>query len=347
MHHPPPIRILLDITVRADAPPLPERPIPPRPPLREADEVVALRWLRQTGQYAGLKANLGYAWYMLFVNRLKQPCGRVEMQGSQQHIFELILPSKEAALELLRPAFHGVIAHPNLKFLVDPVTREAQWRASKSTDTYRVEDAYQLGEYLALHKRQAEFQLDKHLMLYDGSKLAPISKKSGLLHASVMITFIPPLTLELVRRRRPKVWVLKAELNSQVVNDLGGQTLPPHYEYGEDMDLEFKELALYHLEGMRKRGHPLSNKFLTILKEAEPQRRTDYTDDSESEEEAEPDAARHLPPSDPVPLPPSHVPRWITVVCAHLLHVCCQDGESEPESGSGDDNDGGEWRPMD
>ena len=118
MHHPPPIRILLDITVRADAPPLPERPIPPRPPLREADEVVALRWLRQTGQYAGLKANLGYAWYMLFVNRLKQPCGRVEMQGSQQHIFELILPSKEAALELLRPAFHGVIAHPNLKFLL-------------------------------------------------------------------------------------------------------------------------------------------------------------------------------------------------------------------------------------
>ena len=73
-----------------------------------------------------------------------------------------------------------------------------------------------------------------------------------------MMTFIPPLTLEVVRRRRPRVWVLKAELNSQVYNDLGGQMLPPFYEYGDGMDIQFKELALYHLSGMRRRGYPLS-----------------------------------------------------------------------------------------
>ena len=258
-----------------------ESPKIPRRVLLAAEEAAALQWLERTGRYAGLKTDLAYIWYMKFVGCLKQPCGRVEKQGSQMHSIEMVLPSAESAEELLRPhLFQDADTYRNKKYTVDPVTRQASWHASKSTDTFRIEDEYQLGEYLSLHNRS----LHKTLMLYDGSKLAPITKTSGYTHANVMMTFIPPLTLEVVRRRRPRVWVLKAELNSQVYNDLGGQMLPPFYEYGDGMDIQFKELALYHLSGMRRRGYPLSTNFLTLLESATPR---PHTDDEGSDGDAE------------------------------------------------------------
>ena len=290
--NPPQIRMRLSITVRADAPPRAECPPPPPPPPPEPEEVVARRWLERTGQYVGKKKDLSHTWYMHFVSCLKQPCGRAERQGSQQHSIEMVVPSREAANELLQPASPGLHAFLNQKYTVDPETRVACWRKSKSTDTYRIEDGYLLGQYLALHTRQ----LDKHLMLYDGSKLAPITKKSGYTHACVLISFLPPLTLEVVRRTTPRVWVLKAELNSQVFNDLEGQTLPPHYEYGPGMDVPFRELALYHLEGMRRRGFKLSTHFQCLL-EGVTQTRP-FTDDEDSDGEA---AASSVRPSRPFP----------------------------------------------
>ena len=280
---------------------------------------------------------------MKFFGCLKQPCGRVEKQGSQQHNIEMTFPSLEAALELLRPhLFLHTDIYKNQKYRVDPVTREASWNASKSVDTYRIEDEYQLGEYLSLHSRG----LDKKLMLYDGSKLAPITKTSGYSHATVACTFLPPLILEVVRRGRPRVVVLKGEVQSQVFNDLGGQMLPPHYEYGKGMDLQFKELTLYHLSGMRRRGYPLSKKFLTILEDATPRPHTD--DEDSADGSGGPPEAQHAPynQAEVLPLPTN----THAVLCAELLTLCCvalccQDWEMEPQSGSGDEGDGGEWLP--
>jgi hypothetical protein len=58
---------------------------------------------------------------------------------------------------------------------------------------------------------------------------------------------------------------VKAEINSQVVNDLMGHTLPPHYEYSPDMHPKFWQLSLDHLAGMRALGFPLSTQFLTLI----------------------------------------------------------------------------------
>ena len=197
---------------------------------------------------------------MRFVNCLKKPCGRVEKQGSQQHEIEMVIPSKNIAERLAGYGLPGVCMHFKQRYFVDPETKIASWRESKSTDTYVIEDASLLGDYLSLHERN----LSKKLMLYKASKLAPITKTSGYNACTVQITFLSPCTLE-VRRRRANKWVVKAEINSQVVNDLMGHMLPPHYEYSPDMHPKFWQLSLDHLAGMRALGFPLSTKFLALI----------------------------------------------------------------------------------
>ena len=95
--YPAPINVRLRITVQADAPPPLASPKVPRPIREKAEEEAALQWLKRTGRYAGLKTDLSYQWYMKFVGCLKQPCGRVEKQGSQQHNIEMTFPSLEEA----------------------------------------------------------------------------------------------------------------------------------------------------------------------------------------------------------------------------------------------------------
>ena len=170
---------------------------------------------------------------MRFVYCLKQPCGRVEKQGSQQHLIQMVVPSMALAERLVGRGRHGVCMHLGKKYYVDPETRIASWVKSRRVDTYVIEDAYLLGEYLDLHNRN----LGKHLLLYKSSKLGPITKVNGYKACTVLITFLSPLTLEVVRSGRRIV--VKAELNSQVVNDLQGHTLPPLYEYAADLGQTF------------------------------------------------------------------------------------------------------------
>jgi hypothetical protein len=174
-----PVGIKLSITVKKAATIYMHWPKPPPPPPPENEEVVALRWLQKMGRYSALESELEQEWWMKFVNCQKKPCGRVEKQGSQQHEIEMVFPSKSIAERLSGVGLPGVRMHLKQRYFVDPEARIASWRDSKSTDTYVIEDAYHLGDYLSLHERN----LSKKLMLYKSSKLAPITKLQDTMHA--------------------------------------------------------------------------------------------------------------------------------------------------------------------
>ena len=174
-----PTKIMLKITVPLTKQPImhwPRPPPPPPPPPPENEEIVARRWLAKTGRYAAKVNNLEEDWWMRFVLCLKQPCGRVEKQGSQQHLIQMVVPSMALAERLVGRGRHGVCMHLGKKYYVDPETRIASWVKSRRVDTYVIEDAYVLGEYLNLHNRN----LGKHLLLYKSSKLGPITKSQWI-----------------------------------------------------------------------------------------------------------------------------------------------------------------------
>ena len=289
-----PTKITLKITVPLTKQPImhwPRPPPPPPPPPPENEEIVARRWLAKTGRYAAKVNNLEEDWWMRFVLCLKQPCGRVEKQGSQQHLLQMVVPSMALAERLVGRGRHGVCMHLGKKYYVDPETRIASWVKSRRVDTYVIEDAYVLGEYLNLHNRN----LGKHLLLYKSSKLGPITKVNGYKACTVLITFLSPLTLEVVRSGRRIV--VKAELNSQVINDLQGHTLPPLYEYAAELAPIFWHLSLNHLAGMRKLGFPLSTKFLELINGSEDP----VSSESEAEDCSEVFCTVYPPPPSPTP----------------------------------------------
>ena len=121
-------------------------------------ELIARKWAKEHRYFWGEQRTLQNAFFHHFISLCRQPRGRADGErGSQQCLFEMELPTHQCHLEML-----GVI---NSDFRCMGKTRytvnaqgQVEWVKSSSVESYFMQDAQQMSNYLRFHEREASRQ---------------------------------------------------------------------------------------------------------------------------------------------------------------------------------------------
>ena len=121
-------------------------------------ELIARKWAKEQKYFWGEQRTLQNTFFHHFISLCRQPRGRADGErGSQQCLFEMELPTHQCHLEML-----GVI---NSDFRCMGKTRytvnaqgQVEWVKSSSVESYFMQDAQQMSNYLRFHEREASRQ---------------------------------------------------------------------------------------------------------------------------------------------------------------------------------------------
>ena len=221
---------------------------------RVSDRLVAERYARRAGLYLGKMEVQETTFWGHVHSCMRLPRGGVNGAGSQECSFEFQAPS-QSVLEHL-------VGH--LPFRPREVWGgQAGWIPSRTIDTYWAFDRHTVDHYLNLHHRES---LRQCTSLYRGSKLIRPSSKQ---RAAVMLSVCPPFIIEVCHRTGGRT-VMVVTFKLFLLNEAGGVTMPPQYQYASGMDLIFKARALSHLAALVSSGVELPDEsgFHALLQEA-------------------------------------------------------------------------------
>lgn len=234
---------------------------------RISDRLVAERYARSAGLYLG-KMDVQEQTFWGHVHAcMRLPRGGVNGAGSQECSFEYQPPSQSVLEHLME----------TLPFRPREVWGGQEgWVASRTIDTYWAFDRHTLDHFLRLHKRESLQQFET---LYRGSKLIRPSTRQ---RASVMLSVCPPLLIEVCHRTGGRT-VMVVSFKLFLLNEAGGTTMPPQYQYANGMDAIFRTRSMNHLAALVQRGIvlPEESGFHALL-----QQHSAVASDSEASEEA-------------------------------------------------------------
>ena len=223
-------------------------------------ELMVRRYIRKAGLYTASVARLEGRFFLGFVNCLVRPAGRADKAGSQMCEFEMEVSNLEPIHDLLKG--EGLQYHPQSRYTVDPDTGEIAWMKSGVIDTYYLETAEEIADFLSLHERK----LGAAYSLHASSRGATTTEENGYLDVGTVVTVmaLPPLCIEMCSRSGGK-YAIRSTFNKATHNDLNGFRLPPHYQYHATLGPRFKALMLTHVQGMVDSGMDVSDRFRDLL----------------------------------------------------------------------------------
>ena len=238
------------------------------------EELIARRWLKRNGYYMAKHSDLTMRLFHHFMSVAKLPRGRADKAGSQQAQISMDIPSKPAAMAMLKELpYMG-----NTKYTINS-KGQIEWVKTSSIQSWYVDEMKQLARWIRFHRRGL------HAHAYGATKIVPPT--GGYKEANVVVTLIPPLICELCERSHGRL-VLEITCNVMTLNEHGLPKLPPNFPYTPATAETFIAEMRHAIYEMKLRGTPLSTSMCDLVTEPDMLLDWESQDESDLEDETDP-----------------------------------------------------------